>query len=95
MSIARDALIAMTNSAARIRTPIVTATTVVSGVIVVVIIVMRINVMAAIAMMIPVRVTVIRMAIIAVVVDIQAVGVPANGECCGHTPEESVIERIA
>ncbi len=57
---------------------------------VVVVIVMHMNTGAAIPVVMPIIVAMIRMTVVAVMIDMQAVGEPAHGKGRGYAPKESM-----
>jgi len=52
------------------------------------------DVWASIPPVVPVRMPIVRMAMIAVVIDVQAVRVPTDRECRRNTPEKTIVKRI-
>ena len=62
---------------------------------IVVIVVVRINAGLPVPIIVAIRMAVIRVAMITVVIDVQAVAKPANRKCGSYSPKESVTERVA
>ena len=88
-----------TYCAARMRLPVITVAVPIARAIVVVtvvvIVVVHINAGLPVPIIVAIRMAVIRVAIIAVVIDVQAVAKPTNRKCGGYAPKEPAIERVA
>ena len=87
-------MVMVTDGAARVRSPIVAMRVPIARVIVVVavvvVIVMHMNTGAAIPIVMPIIMAMIRMTVIAVMIDVQAVSEPANSKRCGYAPKETM-----
>ena len=95
VSAPRNALIVMTDCAARMRSPIVAVGVTIARVVIVVsvvVVVMHMDTGTAVPVVMTVIVAVIRMTVIAVMIDMQAVCEPADSKRCGHAPEETTRE---
>lgn len=81
-----------------LRPPIVPVTIMIACDVIIVIHVITVvgmNVWASIPPVVPVRMSVVRMTIIAVVINVQPVRVPADGKSRRNTPEEAMVECIS
>ena len=81
-----------------LRPPIVAVTVTVARDVIIsihVIIVVGIDVRASIPPVVVVRMSVVRMTMIAVVINVQPVGVPADGKSRRNTPEKAMVECIS
>jgi len=99
MATAGHALIVLIDCTTGMRPPIITVAVSIAGTIVVVtiiiIVVVRVNAGLAVPIVIAIRMAVIRVAVITMVIDVQAVAKPANCKRSGYAPKESVVERVA
>ena len=90
----RNALVVVTDSAAGVWSPIVALAISIARVIivvaVVVVVVMHMNAGTAVPVVMPVIMAMVRVTVVAMVIDMQAVGEPADGECCRYAPKESM-----
>ena len=97
MTVAGHSLVVVVDRASGVWPPIVTVTVPVIHVIVVtvIIIVMHVNTGAAIPIVIPVIAAMIRVAVVAVMMDVQTVSKPPHSKRSRYAPEETTVERVA